>query len=539
MDLSVPRAGLRSALSPLGGWPTRGAVWRDVLFGAAIAALCLGEMSVRWLSGGMPAAEALATAGAAVALTALTVLLGRLYPLLALVVALLGSFWVYGFGILLLCVAYLAGRRLPTVWAALVLFTSATVLWMVVAALLWPDEPAGWTAMTATVSTMVFSVVLPWLVGVYRRQHVALAEAGWEHARQLQREHRLTVDEARLRERSRIAQDMHDSLGHELSLIALRAGALEVSPDLDGEHRHSAAELRVTAVNATHRLREIIGVLRADTEPAPMSPAGEGVPALVERVRDSGMRVVLVRDGETGGLPPMVDRAVHRVVQESLTNAAKYAPGADVTVWLTTSGERVEARVTNSAPSGPCPDTGPGGRRGLIGLRERVRLTGGSFAAGPDGDGGWEVCATMPLDGTAGAEPDEVGEAAQIDQLQLAARRRVRGWTLALALVPVVAAAVVVFTLGWVSVANMERATLPPEEFAALTVGDSQAEVEAVLPEDSVYMDAGMLEEDAVPPGAACSYYRGDSVFFGGEMTFYQLCFAEGRLLTKEEAPLR
>ncbi len=536
MDLSVPRAGLRRALTPLGGWPTRGAVWRDVLFGAAVTALCLGEMLFRWLSGEMPAATALATACAAAVLTALTVALSRLYPLLALVVALLGSFWVYGFSVLLLCVAYLVGRRVPTVRAALVLFMSVTVLWTVVGVLLWPEAPAAWPA---TVSTVVFSVVLPWLVGVYRRQHVALAEAGWEHARQLQREHRLTVDEARLRERSRIAQDMHDSLGHELSLIALRAGALEVSPDLDGEHRHSASELRVTAVNATHHLREIIGVLRADTEPAPMSPVGEGVPALVERVRDSGMRVVLVRDGETGGLPPMVDRAVHRVVQESLTNAAKYAPGADVTVWLTTSGERVDARVTNSAPSGPCPDTGPGGRRGLIGLRERVRLTGGSFAAGPDGDGGWEVCATMPLDGAAGAGADEDGEAAEIDQLQLAAHRRVRGWTLALALVPVTAAVVLVLALGWLSFTNMELSTLPPEEFAALSVGDPQSEVEAVLPQNSVYMDAGMLEEDAVPPGAACSYYRSDSVFFGGETTIYQLCFAEGRLLTKGEAPLR
>ncbi|PDP88890.1 two-component sensor histidine kinase [Glycomyces fuscus] len=535
MDLSAPRTGVRRALSPLGGWPTRGAVLRDVLFAAVITAVCLGEVAFRF-SGGMPAAEALTTAGAAVALIALTVVLGRLYPLLALVVALLGSFWVYGFSVLLLCTAYLAGRRLPAVWSAVALFTSGAVLWMVVAALVWPDNPAGWTA---TVSTLVFSIVLPWLVGVYRRQHVALAEAGWEHARQLQREHRLTVDEARLRERSRIAQDMHDSLGHELSLIALRAGALEVSSDLDEEHRRSASELRVTAVNATRHLREIIGVLRADAEPAPTSPAGEGVPALVERVRDSGMRVGLVRDGETGDLPPMVDRAVHRVVQESLTNAAKYAPGADVTVWLTTSGERVEARVTNTAPAGPPPDTGPGGRRGLIGLRERVRLSGGSFAAGPDGHGGWEVCATMPLDGSAGEGPEEDGEEAEIDQLQLAARRRVRGWTLALVLAPVAAAAAGVLALGWIGVTNMERTTLPPEEFAALSVGDSQAEVEAVLPENSVYMDAGMLEEDAVPPGATCSYYRSDGTFFSGELVFYQLCFAEGRLLTKGEAPLR
>ncbi|WP_017572068.1 sensor histidine kinase [Nocardiopsis halotolerans] len=537
MDLTEPRMIVRRALRPLEGWPSRGAVLRDVLFGAVITALCLVEVLGRWSLGEMSAAQALTTAGAAVVLTALTVVLSRLYPLLSLVVALLGSFWVYGFGVLLFCVSYLTGRRMPDVRSAGTLFTSGTALWLLVVALLWPTGPTG--VWVTTMVTMVFNIVLPWLVGVYRRQHVALATAGWEHARHLQREHRLTVDQARLRERSRIAQDMHDSLGHELSLIALRAGALEVTPDLDEEHRQSAAELRATAVTATQHLREIIGVLRADAEPAPMSPAGEGVPALVDRARDSGMRVALVREGETGDLPPMVDRAVHRVVQESLTNAARYAPGAEVTVWITASGERVEARVTNSACSGPFPDTGSGGGRGIIGLRERVRLTGGSFAAGPDGDGGWEVCATMPLDGVAEVGPDEDGEVTEIDQLQSAARRRVRGWSLALALLPVLAVVTVAFVLVGSTLRNLERTELTPEEFASLGIGDPQSRVEGVLPEASVPVEARMLEEDAVPPGATCDYYRSDSSFFGGETVLYQLCFAEGRLLTKGEAPLR
>ncbi|MFD6950636.1 two-component sensor histidine kinase [Nocardiopsis sp. TSRI0078] len=535
MDLSEPRAFVQRALRPLAGWPTRGAVLRDVLFGAAITALCLVEVLFRWASGHLPADEALATAVASAALTALVVVLGRLYPLLSLVVALLGSFWVYGFSVLVLCVAYLVGRRMPDVWSAVALFVSGTVLWLAAAVLTRPDDVMVWTT---TVSTMVFSVVLPWLVGVYRRQHVALATAGWEHARQLQREHRLTVDQVRLRERSRIAQDMHDSLGHELSLIALRAGALEVTPDLAEEHRRSAAELRATAVTATQHLREIIGVLRTEAEPVPMSPADEGVAALVGRVRDSGMRVALVRDGDTAGLPSMVDRAVHRVVQESLTNAAKYAPGSEVTVWLTANGERVEVRVVNSAPRGRRPKAEEGGRRGLIGLRERVRLTGGSFAAGPDGGGGWEVCAVMPLDGTVEAGPSTEG-GAEIDQLQSAARRRVRGWSLALVLLPVMAAVTVGLVLGWITAGNMEETALAPEEFAALRVGDSQAEVEEVLPAASMYVDARMLEEDAVPPGATCSYYRSDTGLFAAETVLYQVCFAEGRLLTKGEAPLR
>ncbi len=535
MDMSESRSLLPRALRPLAGWPDRGAVLRDVSWAIVIIALCLTEVSLRRTTEGPSGAESVAVVAAIVVLAALTVVLSRLYPLSALVVAMLCSFWLYGFGFVLLGVSYLVGRRMPRVRSAVVLFVVGAVLWLALAVLLWPDDLM---ALTTIVSTMLFSVVLPWLVGVYRRQHVALTTAGWEHARQLQRENRLTAEQVRLRERSRIAQDMHDSLGHELSLLALRAGALELDADLGEEHRRAAAELRTSAVTATRHLREIIGVLRTDAEPAPMSPAGEGVTALVDRARESGMRIALVHDGDTTDMPPMVDRAVHRVVQESLTNAAKYAPGADVTVWLTSSESRVEVRVTNSVPRGPLPGAGGGGRRGLIGLRERVRLTGGVFAAGPDGDGGWEVCATMPLDGTVEAAPEEDDDA-QIDQLQSAARRRVRGWSLALVLVPAAALAALVLVVGWNGFQNMKESTLTPEEFAGLRVGDDQADVESVLPRHSLYVDARQLEEGAVPEGATCNYYRSDPAFFGTDVVLYQVCFAEGRLSTKGEAPLR
>lgn len=531
MDIFEPRGIALRVLRPLAGWPTSGSVLRDVLLGALVAGLCLVEVVLRWTAADMAAAEAVLTAVAAVGVTALAVVLSRPYPLLSLVVAMLASFWVYGLGILLICAAYLVGRRMPSVWPAVTLFGAGSTIWLVLMPVVWPDDPVAWTTV---VSALVFSAVLPWLVGVHRRQRIALTTAGWAHARQLQREYRLTAEQARLRERSRIAQDMHDSLGHELSLIALRAGALEVTPGLDEEHRRSAAELRATAVTATQHLREIIGVLRTDAEPAPTSPADEGVSALVDRARDSGMRVCLVRGEDTEGLPPMVDRAVYRVVQESLTNATKYAPGAEVAVWITAGGGRLEVRVVNSAPSGALPVAGEGGRRGLIGLGERVRLVGGSFAARADGAGGWEVCAAMPLDGAVDVGAgEEDGEATAINQLQLTARRRVRAWTLALVLMPVIVIAVGASAMGWIG------SVLAPEEFASLAAGDRQADVEEVLPEASLYVDAQMLEESAVPEGARCSYYRSDARFFGGETVLYQLCFADGRLLTKGKAPLR
>src|SRR5688500_17952609 len=134
---------------------------------------------------------------------------------------------------------------------------------------------------------LVYAGLFPWLVGRYRRQQRALVAAGWEQAEQLEREQRMLAREVRLRERARIAEDMHDSLGHELSLLALRAGALELSADLDERTRAVAGQLRAGAAAATGQLRDIIDVLRDDPDPAgdaaptagDPDPAGDPAPA--------------------------------------------------------------------------------------------------------------------------------------------------------------------------------------------------------------------------------------------------------------------
>lgn len=176
--------------------------------------------------------------------------------------------------------------------------------------------------------TLLFGGVLPWLGGRYWRQSRELTAAGWLRAARLEEEQRLTEERARLRERARIAQDMHDSLGHELSLLALRAGVLQVAPDLPEHHREAAAGLRAAAADATDRLHRIIGVLREDDEPLPLAPAGETVGQLVARAAGSGLPVRC----ETGGRPPepggMAERLLYRVTREALTNAARHAPGA-------------------------------------------------------------------------------------------------------------------------------------------------------------------------------------------------------------------
>ncbi|MFE1168901.1 sensor histidine kinase [Nocardiopsis sp. NPDC058789] len=504
---------------PAPGWPTRGSVVRDLLLWLGVSLVLLSEAHAFTVAGYAPALPV----PALVVLAGAVIVLSRTFPLLAPCVAVLVCTWSQAFMVLLVCVAYLAGRRSRRVGPAVALF-AGLCLAMAVLVLRHLDETPGlWV--TAG-STLLFCTALPWLVGVYRRQHRELGRAGWEHARQLELEQRLTADRARLRERARIAQDMHDSLGHDLSLIALRAGALEVAPDLAEHHREEIARLRAGAVAATAGLREVIGVLRPDTgtEPAPTAPTGEGVPALVERARDSGVDVVLVSEGPLDALPPMVDRAVHRVVQESLTNATKHAPGAPVEVRLTADDTRVEVGVTNRAPERPGREPGSGGGHGLTGLGERVRLARGALTAGPHEDG-WRVCATLPLDGA------EVREGEEIEQLHRAARRRVQPWTLALVAAPVVVVVLVVATVYYVLAEILADSTLPPEQFAALAVGAHREDLP--LPDQPLRITESRLAEFA-SADPACEQYRDSAGMFDDDVDFYQLCFEDGVLVSKE-----
>lgn len=236
------------------------------------------------------------------------------------------------------------------------------------------------TEVTSALFILVVSVVLPWLAGRYRRQQALLVEAERARAEQLEREQEHVAERARLHERGRLAAELHDSLGHELALIALRAGALELSPELQQEHQRAAGEMRASAVAATDRLRQALEMLR-DRDDVP--PVGE----IVTRARDAGMTVTL--DGDAP-MPELVDQAVRRVVREALTNAARHAPGAPVTVTLTVTGHGVAVQITN--PATEPRTTGSG----LVGLQERLRLLGGHLET-TFTHGRFELTAQVPV----------------------------------------------------------------------------------------------------------------------------------------------
>ncbi|MFC4563141.1 sensor histidine kinase [Nocardiopsis mangrovi] len=349
----------------------------------------------------------------------------------------------------LIPLGYLAGRRGTEPRPFLLLMAAAAVAGLVAGVATGAAEAGAFGAVSAVFDWPLLPAagtaapVAPWLLGRYRRQAADLVRAGWERAELLEALRRDGDERARLRERARIARDMHDSLGHDLSLIALRAAALEVAPGAAAEHREAAGALRADVAAAAERLRDVIGVLRPEggagpsgatdpggasspdipdlggtsglaisgvigvTRPDVAGPDGTTRPdisGLVDRAAAAGMRVELTGDGGLDGVPDTVRRAAHRIVQEGLTNAAKHAPGSAVTVLLRHTATATEVRVVNGAPDAPAPealgpDAGvrrvPGTGTGLAAMAERARLLGGTLRAAPHG-GGFAVDAVLP-----------------------------------------------------------------------------------------------------------------------------------------------
>jgi signal transduction histidine kinase len=218
------------------------------------------------------------------------------------------------------------------------------------------------------VSAFVVFVVLPLLIGRHLAQHRRLVRTLDAHNRQLRTERALLAEHGQLRERLRIARDMHDSLGRHLSLVSVQAAALEVT-DLPAAQKEAVGALAGSARDAVTELYQLIGSLRGA---AGDTPGADGIPALVEEFRTAGITVTV--SGEPGGLPQAVSRATYRVVEEGLTNAAKHACGEPVSIRLTRETDTLVVTVTNPVTGAP---TRGGGGFGLAGLAERAGAAGG------------------------------------------------------------------------------------------------------------------------------------------------------------------
>ncbi|MFI7383683.1 sensor histidine kinase [Streptomyces sp. NPDC049813] len=199
-------------------------------------------------------------------------------------------------------------------------------------------------------------------------------------------------------ERLRIARELHDSLTHSISIVKLQAGvAVHLARKRGEEVPPALLAIQEASGEAMRELRSTLDVLRTD------EPTG-GPALLVERARSAGIAVALTVTGAECPLPAPLDRAAYRIVQEALTNVARHAGrGAGAEVRLGYEQAALTVRVTDTGGASPARPVTEG--TGLTGMRERVAALGGTLAAGPRADGGFEVHARLPLTGTPAAGP--------------------------------------------------------------------------------------------------------------------------------------
>ncbi|MEV5710774.1 sensor histidine kinase [Actinoallomurus sp. NPDC052274] len=285
----------------------------------------------------------------------------------------------------LLCLYSLAVRCERTVTAG------ATVVSAIGCVLL--DPPTKAFALLCAVP-----LLLGYTVRLRRTARQALAEQEARHE----------AETAVLQERQRIARELHDVVAHHMSVIAIQAEAAPYKvTDPPPELAESFADIRASALEGLTELRRILGVLRTDpsAQTAPQ-PGLERLEEVVASARAGGLEVETSVTGDPPVLPGGVGLSAYRILQESLSNAMRHAPGASVRVEIGYEPDVLRLRVHNGPGAEPVRVVRAGGGHGLVGMRERATMLGGELGAGPTADGGFVVLAALPLERNAPEERD-------------------------------------------------------------------------------------------------------------------------------------
>jgi signal transduction histidine kinase len=412
--------------------------------------------------------------------------------------------------------AYLAGRRMPSLVAAVIAIVGVLAVSLPVSVLSPGGAPLGdW--MTSVLIALLI-VVAPWWIGRYRLLRAEQREADTV----------ILAERAQAAERARIADDLHDTIGHELALIAVQAGALELGRDLSPEQQEQFRELRRAAVRASSRLRDVVQMTRAEGEPSRLEPVGgEGLDALVTGAREAGMSVAADVDAAVlAASHPLVTELVIRTVREGLTNAARHAPGAAVHVEVSRDGVDGIAAAIWSAASTESGTTGGG--HGIPSLRHRAELLGGSIEAHPTDDGAFELRLHAPLrPEPAGPSVGGTADPALRSNAQ-ATRRRV----LQAAVVPATIVALALAGFGVVQAITVAETAISSDVYDGIELGDTRAALHAVLPA-GIPRPAPIVNEPPLPAGATCEYFAARDGWLHFTDATYRLCFEGGVLVEK------
>jgi signal transduction histidine kinase len=205
-----------------------------------------------------------------------------------------------------------------------------------------------------------------------------------------------------LEERARIARELHDIVAHHLSVIAVESEAARLtSPGLSAAASDRLGSIAATAREALTETRRLLGVLREDTgdrSDRTPQPGLDQLDDLIAKAESTGTQIRFIRRGTVAALPLSTDLAAYRIVQEALTNARRHAPGADVDVELCYAVDALDLRVRDYGAGPPAVEAVEG--HGLLGIRERAVLAGGTFSAGQAEAGGFEVHVVLPTAAT-------------------------------------------------------------------------------------------------------------------------------------------
>ena len=245
-------------------------------------------------------------------------------------------------------------------------------------------------------AAMVF-LVGPWWVGTMVRQRARHTEEAVARAERLERERELQAAVAAAEERTRIARELHDIVSHSISVVAIQTQA--VRRRLGPDHAREAADLaavEATAREALAEMRRLFGVLRSEGESASLAPQPglQELDRLVFQVQGAGLDVEVCVEGERYELPPGVDLAAYRIVQEALTNALRHSGAQHARVMLRYGRTRLDIEVEDDGRGLTSVTTGG---HGLVGVRERVALYGGNVDIGPGASGGARLAASLPV----------------------------------------------------------------------------------------------------------------------------------------------
>ncbi|HLM90108.1 MAG TPA: sensor histidine kinase [Streptosporangiaceae bacterium] len=279
------------------------------------------------------------------------------------------------------------------------LFASAAVIWVSVSL-----QP-GTVAVFATYVESELGILVAWLIGRNLRHRRARWAELQSRAERLEREREEEARRAVTEERLRIARELHDAIAHSMSVIAVQSAVgNHVMDTQPAEARQALAAIEATSRSALTEMRRLLGVLRQEGEPRGSlvpAPGLSDLASLVGQVQDAGLRVWINVDGQRGQVPPGIDLSAYRIIQEALTNVIKHAAASCANVTVSYRPDSVTVEITDQGPRVPgapqVPPARAGSGHGIIGMRERVAVFGGEFAAGPRPDGGFRVRACFPI----------------------------------------------------------------------------------------------------------------------------------------------